>query len=66
MDLPSLAVNVREEVGGLAASVNHEQTPAYYDQTIGGRVSLRRLVTPARPVTAAAASGAAPPNSTLH
>jgi tetratricopeptide (TPR) repeat protein len=43
MDLPSLAVNVREEVAGLAASINHEQTPAYYDQTIGGRVSLRRL-----------------------
>jgi hypothetical protein len=67
MDLPSLAVTVRERVAELATSVDHEQTPAYYDQTIGGRVSLRRLVSPARPLTApAAASDPASPNATLH
>jgi hypothetical protein len=40
LDLGELAVGVREEVARLAATVRHEQRPAYYDETIGGRVYL--------------------------
>jgi hypothetical protein len=40
LDLGALAVEVRQEVERLARSVRHEQTPAYYDQTSGGRIFL--------------------------
>jgi hypothetical protein len=40
VDLGVLAVEVRQEVERLARSVRHEQTPAYYDQTSGGRIFL--------------------------
>jgi hypothetical protein len=40
LDLGALAVEVREEVAQLAASIGHDQRPAYYDETIGGRVYL--------------------------
>jgi formylglycine-generating enzyme required for sulfatase activity len=40
LDLPGLAVEVREEVVRLARTVNHVQRPSYYDETIGGRVYL--------------------------
>jgi hypothetical protein len=43
MDLTALAFDVREDVSRLAASVEHEQWPAYYDETIGGRVYLAGL-----------------------
>jgi caspase domain-containing protein len=42
-DLASIAIDVRERVADLAHTAKpepHEQTPAYYDQTIGGRVYL--------------------------
>jgi uncharacterized protein len=41
--LGDLAVEVREEVARVAASVHHNQRPAYYDETIGGRVYLAGL-----------------------
>jgi hypothetical protein len=40
LDLPALAVEVREEVTRLARSVRHDQRPAYYDGTSGGRIFL--------------------------
>jgi WD40 repeat protein len=40
LDLPGLAVEVREEVTRLAESVGHAQSPAYYDETRGGRIFL--------------------------
>jgi hypothetical protein len=40
LDLGALAVEVREEVARLAGTVGHDQRPAYYDETIGGRVYL--------------------------
>ena len=43
LGLGDLAVEVREEVARLAASVKHDQRPAYYDETIGGRVYLAGL-----------------------
>jgi hypothetical protein len=43
LGLGDLAVEVREEVSRLAASVQHDQRPAYYDETIGGRVYLAGL-----------------------
>ena len=43
LDLPALAVEVREEVTRLARTVRHEQHPAYYDGTSGGRVFLAGL-----------------------
>jgi hypothetical protein len=38
--LADLVIDVREQVAKLAASVNHQQSPAYYDQTSGGRIYL--------------------------
>jgi hypothetical protein len=38
--LGDLVVEVREQVSQLAASVRHDQHPAFYDQTLGGRVYL--------------------------
>ena len=54
LDLSNLAIEVRERVAQLALSAKddtgrlepHEQTPAYYDQTIGGRVYLAGLPKP--------------------
>jgi formylglycine-generating enzyme required for sulfatase activity len=48
IDLTSLAVETRERVAQLASQAKdsagqpepHEQTPAYYDQTVGGRIYL--------------------------
>jgi formylglycine-generating enzyme required for sulfatase activity len=48
LDLAGLAIEVREKVAALARQAKgesgqpepHEQTPAYYDQTIGGRIFL--------------------------
>lgn len=48
--LGDIVVDMREEVAKLAATVNHQQFPAYYDQTRGGRVYLapRGTATPAQ------------------
>ncbi len=43
LDLPALAVEVREEVTRLARGVRHDQRPAYYDGTSGGRIFLAGL-----------------------
>jgi formylglycine-generating enzyme required for sulfatase activity len=43
LDLSALAVEVREEVARLARTVGHDQRPAYYDETIGGKVYLAGL-----------------------
>ena len=41
--LSDLIIDVRESVAKLAATVDHQQYPAYYDQTRGGRVFLSGL-----------------------
>jgi peptidylprolyl isomerase len=67
LDLPALAVEVREEVSRLARTVDHAQRPAYYDETNGGRIFLGRLPgaapsqTPPAPVPAAKPMAALPP-----
>jgi uncharacterized caspase-like protein len=51
LHLADVAVEVRERVASLALQAKneagqpdpHEQTPAYYDQTLGGRIFLARL-----------------------
>jgi hypothetical protein len=43
LDLTALAIEVREKVAQLAGSIGHEQRPAYYDETIGGRIYLAGL-----------------------
>jgi uncharacterized caspase-like protein len=43
LNLRDLADEVRDEVERLAASVKHDQRPAFYDETIGGRVYLAGL-----------------------
>ncbi len=40
LDLTDLARDVREEVVRIAAAAGYEQRPAYYDETVGGRVYL--------------------------
>jgi hypothetical protein len=40
LDLAGLAIEVRDEVTRLARSVSHDQRPAYYDETSGGRIFL--------------------------
>jgi formylglycine-generating enzyme required for sulfatase activity len=40
LHLSDLAFEVREEVARLAATIGHDQRPASYDETIGGRVYL--------------------------
>ena len=60
LDLAGLAIEVREKVAALARQAKgesgqpepHEQTPAYYDQTIGGRIFLagRSISVEAAPV----------------
>jgi formylglycine-generating enzyme required for sulfatase activity len=63
LDLAALAIDVREEVGRLAATVGHDQSPAYYDETSGGRIYLAGLVaapsTPPRPVDPCASAASA-------
>lgn len=57
LHLGDLAVEVRERVAELALKATdgngqpapHEQTPAYYDQTLGGRIYLAGL-SPANPI----------------
>lgn len=56
--LADLVIDMREEVARLAATVGHQQYPAYYDQTRGGRVYLAGRPAPA-PV--APSPPAAPP-----
>ncbi len=52
--LADMMIDVRQEVAALAIKVNHQQNPAYYDQTRGGRIYLAPGDTtnapPARPV----------------
>ena len=38
--LGDMIIDVREEVAKLAAGIGHQQYPAYYDQTRGGRIYL--------------------------
>jgi hypothetical protein len=40
LDLTGIAIEVREKVTGLASTVRHDQHPAYYDGTSGGRIYL--------------------------
>ncbi len=40
LDLATLALEVREEVARIAQTAGYVQRPAYYDETIGGRVYL--------------------------
>jgi formylglycine-generating enzyme required for sulfatase activity len=51
VDLTALAFDVREEVARIAKQAGYDQRPAYYDETIGGRVYLAGLsqVAPAGP-----------------
>jgi hypothetical protein len=51
-------VNVREEVARLAGTVGHDQRPAYYDETIGGRIYLAGTTSAGSPVSA-------PPQATV-
>jgi hypothetical protein len=58
LHLGDLAVEVRERVAALALTASdgggqpapHEQTPAYYDQTLGGRIYLWAPLSSERPV----------------
>lgn len=43
--LGDLVIDMREDVAKLAASIGHQQYPAYYDQTRGGRVYLAARTT---------------------
>jgi uncharacterized protein YjiK len=43
LDLSALAIEIREEVARLAGTIGHDQRPAYYDETIGGRIYLAGL-----------------------
>jgi formylglycine-generating enzyme required for sulfatase activity len=62
VDLSGLAIEVRERVAELALAAKddagrpapHEQTPAYYDQTVGGRIYLAGLPKPTAVVVPAA------------
>jgi formylglycine-generating enzyme required for sulfatase activity len=66
IDLAGLAIDVRERVAQLALQAKdnfgrpepHDQTPAYYDQTVGGRIYLARL--PARSGPAGGTTAPAP------
>jgi hypothetical protein len=63
LDLPALAVEVREEVTRLARTVRHDQRPAYYDGTSGGRIFLAGLPPgPSRPGAASPDARPAPPS----
>jgi hypothetical protein len=43
LDLRDLAFEVREEVAQIAQAAGYDQRPAYYDETIGGRIYLAGL-----------------------
>jgi hypothetical protein len=43
IDLTTLALDVREEVARLAQIAGRDQRPAYYDETLGGRIYLTGL-----------------------
>lgn len=68
LHLGDLAVEVRERVAGLALKATddagrpapHEQTPAYYDQTLGGRIYLSASPPTNRPSEQVAALPAQP------
>jgi hypothetical protein len=68
LHLGDLAVEVRERVAELALKATddrgqpapHEQTPAYYDQTLGGRIYLAGLSVQPRPVVEPVAMPAQP------
>ena len=47
--LADIVIDLREEVARLAATIGHQQFPAYYDQTRGGRVYLMARGTAAPP-----------------
>jgi hypothetical protein len=55
IDLATLAIEVREEVARIARGAGYGQRPAYYDETIGGRIYLNGEP----PVNAGAADEAA-------
>jgi len=57
LDLTALAIEVREEVARLAGSIGHDQRPAYYDETIGGRIFLAGLPGPATGQSPGGAAG---------
>ncbi len=74
LHLGDLAVEVRERVAELAFKATdgngqpapHEQTPAYYDQTLGGRIYLAGLSTakrPDEPVSAPISLASKPPDA---
>jgi hypothetical protein len=56
VDLRDLAFEVREEVARIAQAAGYDQRPAYYDETIGGRIYLAGL-----PPANTSAGGAVPP-----
>lgn len=60
--LGDLVIDMREDVARLAASIGHQQYPAYYDQTRGGRVYLAaRSIAVEQTAPPAAALPAPPP-----
>jgi hypothetical protein len=68
LHIADLAIEVREKVADIARTARnasgepdpHVQTPAYYDQTIGGRIFLAGRGIAIEPGTASAAAPAAP------
>jgi hypothetical protein len=48
--LADIIIDVREQVAKLAATVGHQQSPAYYDQTSGGRLFLAPRTAAVTPV----------------
>jgi WD40 repeat protein len=63
MHLGDLMIDVREEVAQIAAGANHEQYPAYYDQTRGGRIFLAGRSIATEPTTAPAPQPLVDPNA---
>ncbi len=70
IDLGGLAIEVREKVAELALKAKelsgqpapHEQTPAYYDQTLGGRIYLAGRTTGGEAAVAKVAPAPPPPD----
>ncbi|MDX2238753.1 MAG: PDZ domain-containing protein, partial [Hyphomonadaceae bacterium] len=63
LHLGDLVIDVREEVSRLARSIGHQQSPAYYDQTQGGRVYLAPRVAATPPQGSANVAALPPPAS---
>jgi hypothetical protein len=61
LDLRDLAFEVREEVAQIAQAAGYDQRPAYYDETIGGRIYLAGLPPPNMSAGAAATPPPASP-----